>query len=117
MTRGSTLVLCLTAALGACAPASTQRTAHSMRLDLREALVRAPRAAQDPQRPIPGILRSTVGFVVPMPGTEMVRMGVVQEGATLQAANRNPSLEGLGGEGLPQASSAVFIIKILPPRL
>ncbi|MBI4543810.1 MAG: hypothetical protein HY703_01280, partial [Gemmatimonadetes bacterium] len=64
---------------------------------------------------IPGLLRSTVGFVVPMPGTEMIRVGVVQEGATLQAANRMPSLEGQNIEGVGQVNQATLRIRIRRP--
>ena len=64
---------------------------------------------------IPGILRSTVSFVVPMPGTDMIRVGQVQEGATLQAANRNPGIEGIGGEGVGNAKFTTLILRIIPP--
>lgn len=72
-------------------------------------------ARQDGQRQIPGLLWSTVGYVVPMPGTEMVRVGMIQEGATLQAANRNPSLEGFRREGVPQVRGATVHIIIKRP--
>jgi hypothetical protein len=78
----------------------------------------ARRGDEDERQPggdIPGLLRNTVGFVVPMPGTEMVRMGVVQEGATLQATNRAPSVEALGGGTPAGATAATLIIRILPP--
>ena len=66
---------------------------------------------------IPGILRSTVSFVVPMPGTDMIRVGQVQEGATLQAANRNPGIEGIGGEGVGNAKFTTLILRIIPPGM
>lgn len=65
---------------------------------------------------IPGLLRSTIGFVVPIPGTEMIRVGVVAEGSTLQAANRAPALEGLGQQGLAQATGASITVIIRPPQ-
>lgn len=72
---------------------------------------------QDRGREIPGLLWSTVGYVVPMPGTEMVRVGMIQEGATLQAANRNPSLEGFRREGMPQVKAAtIHVIIRRPPQ-
>gem|GEM_PF-4399062 len=72
-------------------------------------------ARQDGRRPIPGLLWNTVGYVVPMPGTEMVRVGMIQEGATLQAANRNPSLEGFRREGMPQVKRATIHVIIRRP--
>lgn len=79
--------------------------------------LRAPRApaaerGRDEGSPL---LWSTVGYVVPMPGTEMVRVGVVQEGATLQAANRNPALEGLLRDDVSRIRDAVIHVIIRRP--
>lgn len=80
----------------------------------RAAPRRAARARAD-REPVPGLLWSTVGYVVPMPGTEMVRMGMVQEGATQQAANRAPSLEGFQRDGVSQVKAATIHVIIHRP--
>ena len=71
------------------------------------------RAAEDADfEQIQALLRGTIGLVVPMPGTELVNLGMVVEGATLQAANRNPGLEGLDREGNPGRVQVRVTVKI-----
>ena len=111
----------------ACAPLAQPRYTSAAQLDalhrgygiaapLKPAFRLSPLVAAEPGE-IPGILRSTVSFVVPMPGTDMIRVGQVQEGATLQAANRNPGIEGIGGEGVSNAKFTTLILRIIPPGM
>ena len=56
-----------------------------------------------------GVLGQTVNEVVPIPGTDMIRAGVVQEGSLSQNANRS-SQEYRGSSDLPTGALIIFRI-------
>lgn len=74
---------------------------------------RAGPPVEDQTIALPGVLRATVNEVVPIPGTEMVQAGLVQEGR--QTSNRNAAQEIQRQEGTKPITGAFIIFRIRRP--
>lgn len=58
---------------------------------------------------VSGILGQTVNEVVPIPGTDMIRVGALQEGSLFQTSFRSPQQEGT------ILSEAIIVFRITRP--
>lgn len=61
-----------------------------------------------------GMLGETVNEVVPIPGTDMVRVGVLQEGSLFQSSFRSPQQETTGQSG-SVLNSATVVFRVFRP--
>ena len=76
----------------------------------------APRAAgpDDQSIALDGTIGVTVNETVPIPGTDMIKAGQVQEGAYSQNNNRNATSEARNSKSTPPVDAAV-IVKVNRP--
>lgn len=73
----------------------------------------APPLSSDESVGATGVLGQTVNEVVPIPGTDMIRVGALQEGSFFQSSFRNPSQEAATRGG--GVTGAVVIFRIFRP--
>lgn len=73
----------------------------------------APELNRDESVGATGVLGQTVNEVVPIPGTDMIRVGALQEGTFFQSSFRNASQDATGGAG--GRPGAVLIFRIFRP--
>lgn len=73
----------------------------------------APELSRDESVGATGVLGQTVNEVVPIPGTDMIRVGALQEGTFFQSSFRNAGQDAASGaSGRP---GAVLIFRVFRP--
>lgn len=71
-------------------------------------------AGDDESISLVGIVGVTVNEVVPIPGTDMITQGQVQDGAFAQTINRNATNEARNKPGVP-LTGATLLVKVSRP--
>ena len=71
----------------------------------------APRVAgpEDHSIQLDGTIGVTVNETVPIPGTDMIKVGQVQEGAYSQNNNRNATSEARNSKSVPPVDAAILV--------